>query len=775
MAALAVYALARIELSTDITSFMPRESDAELAVLASRLADSELTRTMILTIGSEAGDLDACVAAARALTQRLAAHPEVESIAGGVDPGQLEAIYRLYFPHRYGFLSEDPEREIPRRLGDGALRARARAVKASLALPSATLTKRLVAEDPLGAFEGVLARLGGQKPPLATRDGHFVTTDESHAVLFLTTRHSAFDSKPQEQLLADLETAFRDAAEAHPEAGLRLEASGSNRFAVAAERSMERDIVRIAALSFLGVAVVFFAFLRSVHYFALAILPPLAGILFAAVALHLGLGRVDGLTLAFGASLVGVAIDYSIHVIDHQRLEPTTGPREIVARLRPSLVLGALTTMASFAGLVLTSFPGFREIGLLAILGVGASLCVTLWVLPAFLAFETRDAPPLARRVASSFGDALSRLRRHRTALAVGTAVWALAAAAWLPALRFDDDLSKLMDMDPALRAEEERVRARVTRSDTGRVVLALGADVEEALARNDRLARHLERAQRDGLVGEMRSLHALLWSRELQQRNWDALRAAPDLAARVEAAFRAEGFREGALAPFRADLAGETPPPLDAASLRDSPLRGLVGPLLLDLGDRSAAVTYLSEVADLAALDDALAGQEGVHVFDQQRFLDSIYGEFRATTLQQIGVGCALVILVLGLRYRRWRPSLAAFLPSLLVALTLLAGFAALGVRPNLLHVTSLILVLGMGVDYGIFIVDSARQREHLEATLLSLVLSCLTTVFVFGTLALSEHTALRSIGATTGAGVLLSLLFAPLSLVLLRPEPGR
>ncbi|NNL66701.1 MAG: hypothetical protein HKP30_10690, partial [Myxococcales bacterium] len=69
MAALALYAVARIELSTDITSFMPRESDAELAVLASRLADSELTRTMILTIGSEADDLDASVAAARALTQ----------------------------------------------------------------------------------------------------------------------------------------------------------------------------------------------------------------------------------------------------------------------------------------------------------------------------------------------------------------------------------------------------------------------------------------------------------------------------------------------------------------------------------------------------------------------------------------------------------------------------------------------------------------------------------------------------------------------------------
>ena len=140
-ALLACYALLRIELSTDITSFMPRESDAELAVLASRLADSELTRTMILTIGSETGDLDAAVSAARELARALEGHPEVATLSNGVDPDQLEAIYRLHFPRRYYFLSEEPEREIPRRTSDAALRERAREVKRSLALPSATLTR----------------------------------------------------------------------------------------------------------------------------------------------------------------------------------------------------------------------------------------------------------------------------------------------------------------------------------------------------------------------------------------------------------------------------------------------------------------------------------------------------------------------------------------------------------------------------------------------------------------------------------------------------------
>jgi predicted exporter len=348
------------------------------------------------------------------------------------------------------------------------------------------------------------------------------------------------------------------------------------------------------------------------------------------------------------------------------------------------------------------------------------------------------------------------------------------ATAVFAPRLRFDDDLSNLKSLDPALRAEVERVRGRVAREDSGRVIFALGDDADAAVARNDAVADRLEAAQRAGRVGEFRSLHALLWSRELQQRNLDALAAVPDLAPRVEAAFAAEGFRPEAFAPFRAELAAPPPEPLDAEELRASPLRELVAPLLVDLGQRTAAVTYLRGVADRQALESELAGLEHVYVFDQGAFMNAIYREFRVTTIQQVGVGSGLVVLVLALYYRRWRPALAAFVPSLLVAGATLAVFAAANEPMNLLHVTSLVMVMGMGVDYGIFLVDSAHDRNELDGTLVSLFLSCLTTVFVFGTLAISEHAALRAMGATTALGILLSFFLAPVTLLLL-PRSGR
>jgi predicted exporter len=768
LAALAAWAVKYVELSTDIANFMPAESDAELASLASSLADSELTRTMILTVGAD--DADAAVAGARALAERLRDQPEIASLRTGIDAGQLEEFYRLYFPHRHAFLSEDPEREVPALLAPEALRQRARTVRESLALPTATFTKQLATSDPIGAFERIVSRLRTQRPPLDAHDGHFVTPDRRFAVMFLTTRHSAFDSEPQARLLSDVEAAFAAVAAQSP-APLSLEKSGANRFAVAAEAGIRRDVHWIMAVSSLGVAVVFLAFLRSLYFFLLVVLPSISGILAATAAVRVCFGRIDGVTMAFGACLIGVAIDYSIHVIDHYQLDPRADIRAVVRKLRASVAVGGLTTMASFVGLALTSFPGFREIGLFATIGIGVALAVTLFVLPAFLSGvpPERRAPPLAVRAARAFGDAVRWLAAHPRVLAAAPILCIAVTAIFAPRLRFDDDLTNLMSLDPALRAEEERVRARVAREDSGRVIFALGDDAEQAVARNDAVAARLDAAQRAGRVGEFRSLHALLWSRELQQRNLSAFAAQPDLAQRVEVAFAAEGFRPEALAPFRAELAVPAPPPLGAAELRASPLRELVTPLLLELGDRTAAVTYLRGAADREALEAELAGLEHVHVFDQGAFMNAIYREFRVTTIQQVGVGSGLVVLVLVLYYRRLRPALAAFVPSLLVAGATLAVFAAANVPMNLLHVTSLVMVMGMGVDYGVFLVDSAGDPNELDGTLVSLFLSCITTVFVFGTLAISEHAALRAMGATTALGILLSFFLAPVTLLLL------
>ena len=91
-----------------------------------------------------------------------------------------------------------------------------------------------------------------------------------------------------------------------------------------------------------------------------------------------------------------------------------------------------------------------------------------------------------------------------------------------------------------------------------------------------------------------------------------------------------------------------------------------------------------------------------------------------------------------------------------------------------NLLHVVALLLVLSMGVDYGVFMIETllpGHGHEDGPATVVSLLTACLSTVVSFGVLAMSTNPALQALGLTAALGVVgLSLLLAPAAWVLAR-----
>ena len=775
IAAMLAFAVSQLSLRTDVTRFLPEETAGSAGTLTRVLAGAELTRGMVLSLG--APDPVRARAAARELADALRTHPEVVWARVGPDPELVRDLHALYFPRRLGFLTdapEDPDQGLTALTSAPRLRERARRLRSRLSLPGGSALAALAAQDPLGAFERIIARVRATDPGLRIEADQFVSVDGRFALILLQTLPPAFDTARQAPLLESIDEMFAGLRDRHPKDDLVLEASGINRFATRIEQEIRRDALRIGLVSLVGLAVLFLVFFRSPAAFGLAILPPLLGILVAVCLGILVQGDLDVLTLAFGASLTGVAIDYAIHLVNHHAFAVGgVTARETARRLRPTLGLGALTTMASFAGLALTDFPGFREMGLFSVTGVAVALVVTLWVLPSLLRREWK-AGVAAAYVAHGLARGAEGLRRHRPVLVVALGLSLVVVAIGLPQLHWSNDLRGLSQLDPELLEEDQRVRGRLSQFDTSRLVVVRAPDEATALARSHQLHARLEQARSRGVLEGTRSLHALLWPAELQRRNQEALRSDPGLVERLSRIFSEEGFREDAFDSFVAELERDPPGPLTLAELSASSLAPLVDSLVVYAGDELILVTYLRGVRSEDELAAALADIPGASLFDHTALIDGLFGEFRATTLRQMAVGSLLVVLVLALRYRRWRPTLAAFLPSVMAALLLLSVLGLLGMPANLLHAVSLLLVMGMGVDYGIFMVDAARDRASLGATLSSLLLSCLTTVLVFGTLALSSHPALRAIGVTTGLGVALSFLLAPMTWAVLAAPDG-
>jgi predicted exporter len=761
--AAAGYSALSFRATGDITYFLPDQAPGPELEASRMLAGSELSHAMVLVIG---GDEEAAVAAASAIARRLAASPEVAWVESGAPADLEESIGRVFFPARFGFLSDAPSRELPARLSDEGLAAEAASLKAALAGPLGPMIARTAGADPFRAFQRHLERIGrGGRGAVEAVEGGFVTREDRAAVVFLATRASPFEAEVQRRVLDQIDQAFR---EANP-GGLILEMSGVNRLATAAAESAQADAGRIGILALVGTSILFLLCFRSLRYWLVLFVPVAFGIAGGLATCLLLFGEVHAVTLAFGATLIGVSDDYTIHFLQHHTLSPSPeGPRGSLRAVWSGILLGGATTVVGFAGMAWTSTPGMRQIAVFGAVGIAFALLATWTVMPGLLPRTPRPAAGLlaTRRLMNRLIAAIERRRSWLPAIPI--AALALCAVA-ATRVTWEDDPAALTPIDPDLMAEDERVRGRTSSFDPGRFVLVQAVDQESALRANDRVAAILEEARTAGELGDFRSLHQVVWSAELQGANQALLRAAPDLASRLARAMEAAGFSPGAFDELAASLAAPAPEPVRIADLQAGGLARLLRGSLVEDRRKTWILTPLQGVEAPDALRARLAGIAGVTYFDQGAYVAHAYAGFRRRVLEVVGFGLLAVFAVLWLRYRRWRQSLAAFAPAVLAAITTLAILAIAGVSLNLLHVLGLLWVLSTGEDHSVFVVEATRKDDDVGLALVGTAVSCATTVLAFGLLATSSIPALRALGLVAAIGGALSLLMTPIAFTVL------
>jgi predicted exporter len=172
--------------------------------------------------------------------------------------------------------------------------------------------------------------------------------------------------------------------------------------------------------------------------------------------------------------------------------------------------------------------------------------------------------------------------------------------------------------------------------------------------------------------------------------------------------------------------------------------------------------VVKLHNVTDVTRLKEVIAPFEGIRYVDTVRDFALILETYRKD-ITVLVIGAYMVILALLI----WRYRLRGFivlLPPLLSACITVGFLGLLGQTLHLLHCLSLLLVLGMGVDYAIFLAESDPASE--PTTFLALTLATVTTILGFGLLSFSSQAALKAIGFTTFVGIFWVWLLSPLAM---------
>jgi len=751
----------------DLSAFLPSAPTAEQAVLLDQLRTGVAARLVL--IGIEGGTAEERGNASQQLAQTLRASSLFESVSNG-DHSQYQGTAKFLFDHRY-LLS--PAVDAQRFTADG-LRAGIDDTVALLGTPAGAMIKPVILRDPTGETVRMAeAMLPAQAP--RNEDGVWVSRSAARAILVATTRADGADLDAQERALQLVRKSF----EAPAARGLRLVLSGASTFAVSSRAQIKSEVERLALAG--GVAIVgllLAAFGGSLRTLGTAVLPVASGVLAGIAAVSLLFGNVHGLTLGFGTTLIGEAVDYAIYYLIQARPPtgglapslPGVGAKRWLGDNWPTVRLGLWTSLCGFAALVFSGFPGLAQLGVFSIAGLAAAALTTRCVFP-ILAPDGAPGMGLRRHLGRAVGAATAALPRLRWPLAAITLV-AAGALALLPS-PWRGDLGSLSPVGAEKMKIDEDLRADLGASDAGTLVAIKAPDEAGALALAEAAGARLDRLVDSGALQGYDSPARLLPSRALQAARRAALPDAATLSARLEQATVDGPLPARRLAGFIEDVqAARGQALLDSAALQGTPLATALDALLVpgtsDRPWRALLSLQAGEKGvDVKQLRAALADLPDAQVVNIGSELGALYARYLHEAILQALLGALAVCVLLLAHLRSWRRLLRIAQPIVAAVLIVLAVLSASGVALGVLHLVGLLLTVAIGSNYALFFdqirVDQERHGKAADVdTLASLALANLTAVISFGLLASSKIPALHAMGVVVAPGVLLSLLLS-------------
>src|SRR5258706_7856762 len=328
---------------------------------------------------------------------------------------------------------------------------------------------------------------------------------------------------------------------------MQLRLAGPGVFAVQSRNAIERDAQRLSILAAVLIAALLLWALRSPRFLALAIVPVASGVAAGLAAAALAFGAIHAITLGFGLTLIGEAVDYAIYV----QVQRTAAANN--ARLWRSLWVAVLTSSAGFVAMMTSGFQGLVELGLFSLAGIVAAALAARFLLPT----AARELPGLSQARPDRFAWLQTLCDRAPVARwpLLAAAVFALAFLAMRPAPLWNDELGAISPLARSAGELDGKLRGDLGLPDLRWLIAVDAPDLAAALIRAEALEPALTALRERGDVAGFDSPARLTPSENTQRMRQTVLPDAEQLRARLALALRGTNFRAAAFAPFVADV----------------------------------------------------------------------------------------------------------------------------------------------------------------------------------------------------------------------------
>ena len=746
----------QVKYEEDISKFLPQDPKREKFQEVYQQISAQEKIAVIFTSADSThvvGD-DTLELAMAEMGQKLEASRLTQNLQVTVDDARLQATTDFVYQHIPYFLHTSDLQRIDSLLSiPGYVDRQMQVNRQMLMTPMGGMMMSTLKYDPLHLFTPVVERLRGTglgSARFQLIDGYLFSRDGQYAMITFDTPYGVSETHHNAILADSLEAMSRAVEQRYPQ--VCISAIGAPLIAVTNAQQIKAD-----ALMSVSIAVFLILVILIWHYRRLQDLFWISGSLFfgwlfALAGMALFSDSVSIIVLGIGSVIIGIAINYPLHFLDH--LREVADRRAALRDMLPPLLIGNITTVAAFLCLIWLDAQAMRDLGLFGSLMLIGTILFVLVFLPLYV----KTSNTKSRTIVSSS----LRFPKIPYLLPV-VVVLTMILGYFSLQTSFDDDLSHINYMTASQHADMQRLSSTVSASPVYVVVEA--ENLEAALTKDRRIRQQLE-ALADTRVDGLGNLLSDQARQKQQLRLWDSLlEKHPELSPTFHAACTAMGFSADAFAPFVQLMKAERQP-LPYQDFK--PITDLyAGRYVFTMPHGVRLVNYVTitnEEQVKALVDGAFSSKD----------LSNQLVEILNHSFNYVGLVCGVVVFFfLWLSFGKLELTLMTFLPLAVSWVWILGLMHLVDVQFNIVNIILATFIFGQGDDYSIFMTEGllyeyTTGHKRLASYKHSVLLSALLMFIGIGCLVFARHPALRSLGSVTIIGmvtvVFMSYYLSPL-----------
>jgi uncharacterized protein len=744
---LSFFYLTKIRLSEDIRSLLP-DNNSNFLLEFNLLQKTPFMHKVIINLKAQSvKDKEHLIDYADELKKGMLKSPYITGVTSGpVDNLELD-IFSFIIKSLPNLIDGEDLNKIYKMLNDTNINQQLSEKFSALFSPEGSMLIEDLQQDPLDLKALVLTKLASLNviPEASLTNNHFIDRTGSNLLLVAETSVDVTDTLNASKMLAELDKIKKKSL---PD-NMEMYVMSPQSYTVANAQAIKKDLVIVLTISSLSMIILFFLFLKNWRALFVLIIS-FSSFAIALSGVSLIYSTVSAITIGFGSVLLGLSDDLSLHVYfalrNDKRKHDTSA---IMSEVSRPVLYGGLIVICSLALLLFSDLPGQRQLGAFSIIGVVTSLVFTLILLPHMMQASSKNS----RNTNNIF---LINGKVKRPLLIIS--LWVIIICACLYSggkISIDGDLNRLNYRSPELINIEKHFKETWGDLQGKAMIFSEGDDLESALNMNEKLFLYLKGGMESRLIT---SIAPILPSKRTQESNIAAWKAFwSENKVLTETLLKKEGsligFTDDAFDPFFKGLDKESEL-ITPESIARTGIKGLIETFILRDGHKFTILTLAPDNDKTRELMNSTDCPKGSRYVSRKFLGEEIRKTVSHDFVRFIVSALLVIILLLIPLFRDVKKILLSMIPVITGILFMFGVMGVSGISFNIFNIISSILIIGLGIDYGIFMVcRCSEDYEHDTDT--AVLLSGLTTLTGFGALVFARHPALFSIGITVLLGI--------------------